>query len=372
MEDFLEAGFLSEEEAMSLFAEDPEKEPETEPKNNEETTEEPPQSTEETEPSTEEEPESVGSEETQEQKNTEPESEGSPNTSSIAQAFQEIGVLQTLDDDRIKAIQSYEDLADALEEEVQNRMDEHNKRVDEALKYKMPIPVIQQYENIIKTLDSITEEQLEDESNEDGRKNIIYQDLINKGHSKEEAIELVEDYIASGKDVDKAKKALAACKTFYTTNYEKARAEAKQAYDKQQAATKKQAAELKKSILEDDKVFKDLEISKTMRQKIYEAVSKPVETLEDGTTLTSFQKYVKEKPVDFYKMAGMFFVLTDGFTNIGNLIKGPVKKEMRKGIESLSRVLDNTPRNPDGSMKLKSGVSAEPATIDISKFEFIT
>lgn len=372
MEDFLEAGFLSEEEAMSLFGEGSEEEPKNEPKNNEETTEEPPKNEEEAEPPAEEEPESVGSEGKQEQKNTQPEGEGSPNTSSIAQAFQEIGVLQTLDDDRIKAIESYEDLADALEEEVHNRMDEHNKRIDEALKYKMPIPVIQQYENIIKTLDSITDEQLEDEANEDGRKNIIYQDLINKGHTKEEALELVDDYIASGKDVDKAKKALASCKTFYTTNYDKARAEAKKTYDEQQAAVKKQAAELKKSILEDDKVFKDLEISKTMRQKIYEAVSKPVETLEDGTTLTSFQKYVKEKPVDFYKMAGMFYVLTDGFTNIGNLIKGPVKKEMRKGIESLSRVLDNTPRNPDGSMKLKSGVSAEPATIDISKFEFIT
>lgn len=369
MEDFLEAGFLSEDEALSLFGDDPD-EGATEHENDETTTEEPSTDTEDDE-SSEKEPESVGSGKKQEQKNTDTESEGSPNTSSIAQAFQEIGVLQTLDNDRIKAIQSYEDLADALEEEVHNRMDEHNKRIDEALKYRMPVPVIQQYESILKTLDSITDDHLEDEANEDSRRNIIYQDLVNKGHSKEEALELIEDYVSSGKDVDKAKKALASCKTFYTNNYNKARAEAKQAYDEQQAKVKKQAAELKKSILEDDKVFKDLDINKAMRQKIYDAVSKPIETLEDGTSLTSFQKYVREKPVDFYKMAGMFFVLTDGFTKIDNLIKGPVKKEVRKGIENLSRVLDNTPRNSDGSMKLKSGVSAEPSTIDISKFDFI-
>lgn len=370
MEDFLEAGFLSQAEAEKLFGDSSETE-ETELNNEKETTEEPSSESEDTTPP-EKEPESVGSEEIQEQKNTEPEGEGSPNTSSIAQAFQEIGVLQTLDDERIKAINSYEDLADALEEEVQNRMDEHSKRIDEALKYKMPIPMVQQYESVLKTLDSITEEQLEDEDNENDRKQIIYQDLINKGHSKEEAIELVEDYVSSGKDVEKAKKALASCKKFYTDNYNEAREEAKKAYEKQQATIKKQAAELKKSILEDDKVFKDLDITKQMRQKIYETVSKPVETLEDGTKITTFQKYVKEHPVDFYKMAGMFFVLTEGFTKIDNLIKGPVKKEVRKGIETLSRVLDNTPRNTDGSMKLKAGVSSEPQTLDISKYDFIT
>lgn len=371
MEDFLNAGFLSEEEAMAYFGDDT-KEPEDDTNDNK-TTEEPPQEKPESDDSIEEFPESVGSGKTQEQKNTSTDTEGSPNnTSSIAQAFQEIGVLQTLDDERIKSISSYEELADALEEEVHNRIDEHNKRIDEALKYNMPVPVIQQYENILKTLNGITDEQLEDEDNEKSRKNIIFQDLLNKGHSEEEANELVEDYLASGKDIEKAKKALASCKSFYTKNYDKARAEAKQAYDERQAYVKKQAAELKKSILEDDKVFKDLDINKATRQKIYDAVSKPVETLEDGTTLTSFQKYVKDKPVEFYKMAGMFFVLTDGFTKIDNLIKGPVKKETRKGIENLSRILDNAPRNSDGSMRFKTGVSSEPATIDISKFEFIT
>lgn len=377
MEDnFLDAGFLSDEEAAQLFAAgEVKEEPETKPDDSKEKEKEEPEQPVTEEPNGDEpkEPESVGNEEElQEPKNTEPDGEGSPNTSSIAQAFQEIGVLQTLDDERLKSIKTTEDLADALEEEVQNRIDEHNKRIDEALNYKMPIPLIKQYEDTLKTLDSVTDEMLEKEENENYRKNLIYQDLVNKGHTKEEALELIEDYIESGKDVDKAKKALESCRKYYTDKYQDARTEYKEAHLKQQAEVKKQAEALKKSILEDDKFFKDLDINKATRQKIYDTVSKPIATEEDGTKITAFQKYIKENPTDFYKMAGMFFVLTEGFTKIDNLIKGPVKKEVRKGIDKLNNVINSTSRNSDGSLNLRSGVSPESQmNLDLDQFKLV-
>lgn len=370
--DFLDAGFLSAEEAAELWKEGDFEEPETPPEKNSETetpaTEGEPPAEPETKP--EDNPESVSSEEIQGAKDTTPEGEGSPDYSSIAQAFQEVGVLQTLDKERLESVKTPEDLADVLEEEVHNRLDEHNKRIDEALKYKMPVPLVQQYEQIISTFDKITEEAIEDEANEKLRKDIIFRDLVNKGHSEDEAIELIEDYLSSGKDVDKAKKALESCKKFYKDHYDNARKEAKDAYDKEQAKAKKEAEALKTSIMEDDKVFKDLEINKAMRQKILEAVSKPVETLEDGTKLTAFQKYVKDNPVDFYKMAGMFFVLTEGFTKIDNLIKEPVKKEVRKGIDKLTNVLNSTSRDGKGAFTLRdTGPTETELGIDISQFK---
>lgn len=357
-EDFLRADFLSDEEASALWSLGEKEEPETEETDETNTTEE----------VEEESLESVGSEEEIDQGEDTLEIEGSP-TSSIAQAFQEIGVLQTLDDERIKSINTAEDLADAVEEEVQNRLSEHNKRIDEALKYRVPIPTIQQYENTLNTLNSITEESIEDEVNMNLRKNLIFQDLINKGHSEEDAQELLNDYIDNGKDVVKAKKALSACKSFYENNYKKLQEEYKQNYLNEEKARKKQAEQLKKSIIEDKELFADLDINRATRQKIYDAISKPVETLEDGTKITAFQKYLKENPIDFYKKAGMFFVLTDGFTKIDNLIKGPVKKEIKKGIDKLNNVFNSTPRNPDGSFNLKSGVSSNRSmSIDLDNF----
>ena len=77
------------------------------------------------------------------------------------------------------------------------------------------------------------------------------------------------------------------------------------------------------------------------------------------------KKYIKENPTDFYKTVGMFYVLTDGFKKIDNLIKGPVKKEVKKGIDRLSSVIDNTSRNSDGSFRLRNSVTADKEPIDI-------
>lgn len=314
--------------------------------------------------------ESVDNEDLQEQeKNTgSKETSGSPSQSSIALAFKEAGVLQTLDDETLKAIDSDEALAEAFEKEVQNRLDEHQRRIDEALKYRVPISDIQTYENNIRILNGVTDEQIEgeDAQAENIRKNLIYQNYINKGFTEDEALEMVNRSVESMNDVKDAKKALQACKDFYTKAYDDAKNKAKEAYEAQQQQVKENAKKLKESILNDDEFFAPLEINKASRQKIYDAVARPVETDKDGKQFTAFQKYMRDNPIDFYKKAGMFFVLTDGFTNIGALIDKPVKAKAKKTTEKLVSVLNNTSRAADGSLRLQSGVSSdiEPLNLD--------
>jgi hypothetical protein len=353
-DDFLNVSMLSDEEADKFFMSSAEVVEESKETEESELSEE--QEVSEIDNNVSDE-EGGEDEDIQEIENSTSEVMGSPSkASSIAQALQEVGVLQTLDKEKINSIQTAEDFADAIEEEVFNRLAEHNKRIDEALKYKVPIPIVQQYEQTIQTLESITEEMLEDESNENYRKNIIYQDLVNKGHSEEDAKEMVQDYVENGKDVTKAKKALESCKTFYKNNYESLIKEKQIEYKENQRMIKERSEKLKKSILEDKELFQDLNINKSTRQQIYDTVSKPIETLEDGTKITALQKYIKENPIDFHKNVGMLYVLTDGFTNINKFIKGPVKKEVKKGIDRLTNVLNNTSMN-DGSLSFKAGIS---------------
>lgn len=314
--------------------------------------------------------ESVDNEDLQEQeKNTgSKETSGSPSQSSIALAFKEAGVLQTLDDETLKAIDSDEALAEAFEKEVQNRLDEHQRRIDEALKYQVPVSDIQTYENNIRILNGVTDEQIEgeDAQAENIRKNLIYQNYINKGFTEDEALEMVNRSVESMNDVKDAKKALQACKDFYTKAYDDAKNKAKEAYEAQQQQVRENAKKLKESILNDDEFFAPLEINKASRQKIYDAVARPVETDKNGKQFTAFQKYMRDNPIDFYKKAGMFFVLTDGFTNIGALIDKPVKAKAKKTTEKLVSVLNNTSRAADGSLRLQSGVSSdiEPLNLD--------
>ena len=290
-------------------------------------------------------PESVGSEETKEKKDTsEDKSPSSSNFySSIAKALVEDGVLQDLDKEALDKIQSPEDFADAIQQHISNQLDERQKRIDEALSMGVEPSEIQKYENYIHTLESITEDSItsEDEQGENLRKNIIYQDCLNKGYSKERAMKIVEKSINAGTDIDDAKDALEDNKTFFKKQYQSVIDNAKKAEKERQKEMEKQAEKLKNSILNEEKAF-GVSIDKTTRQKVYDSIAKPVYTDEEGNRLTAIQKYEKENRTDFLKSVGLLFVLTDGFKNIDKLVNDKVKKETRKSLRNLEQTLSSS------------------------------
>lgn len=302
-------------------------------------------------------PESVGSEEnTQEKEGTTSNKSGtSPNNfySSIAKALKEDGTLPDLDDDILDKVQTAEDFAEAIETQVRARLDEKQKRIDEALGVGVEPNAIQQYERTIDYLDGITDELISDESEkgETLRKQLIYQDFINRGYSKERANREVTKSFNAGSDIDDAKEALQSNKDFFKDSYDNLIKEAKEAETKRINDQKKEAETLKKSILEDDKVFGELVVDKTQRKKIYDNISKPVYKDPDtGEYLTAIQKYEQENHTDFMKYVGLIYTLTDGFKNLDGLVKNKVNKEMKKGLKNLENTLNNSTRNSDGSL----------------------
>lgn len=302
-------------------------------------------------------PESVGSEEnTQEKEGTTSNKSGtSPNNfySSIAKALKEDGTLPDLDDDILDKVQTAEDFAEAIETQVRARLDEKQKRIDEALGVGVEPNAIQQYERTIDYLDGITNELISDESEkgENLRKQLIYQDFINRGYSKERANREVTKSFNAGSDIDDAKEALQSNKDFFKESYDNLIKEAKDTETKRINDQKKEAETLKKSILEDDKVFGELVVDKTQRKKIYDNISKPVYKDPDtGEYLTAIQKYEQENHTDFMKYVGLIYTLTDGFKNLDGLVKNKVNKEMKKGLKNLENTLNNSTRNSDGSL----------------------
>ena len=353
---------LSEDEIDDIFSEDTENSQETPPEQKE--------NNQENKDTTEvdvddifvseddsESPESVGSEENkQEKEDTTSEKNGtSPNNfySSIAKALKEDGVLPDLDDETLNKATSAEDFAELIESQIQARFDEKQKRIDEALGIGVEPTVIQQYERALDYLDSISNDAISDESEkgENLRKQLIYQDFINRGYSKERATREVNKSFNAGSDIDDAKEALQSNKDYFKGNYDNLLKEAKEAEKQRLADQKKEAETLRKSILEDDKVFGELVVDKTQRKKIYDNISKPVYKDPDtGEMLTAIQKYEQENHIDFMKYVGLVYTLTDGFKNLDGLIKGKVNKEMKKGLKNLENTLNNSTRNSDGSL----------------------
>lgn len=366
---------LGAEEIENLFVEDDETQ-DTSPAN-----EEPPKK--EEEPSKDKEettevvdvdnlftdtPESVGSgkENTEEKEDTTPKGDGtSPKNfySSIAKALKEEGIFPDLDDEGLSKVKEPEDFRDLIDQQIKAGLDERQKRIDEALNAGVEPTEIKKYENTINFLDSIKEENISDEGDkgEKLRKDLIYQDFINRGYSKERATREVQKSFNAGTDIDDAKEALKSNIDFFRDKYDELVNDAKSEAEEEEKERKNQAEKLKSSILNDKDVFGDLSVDKSTRQKIYDNIAKPAyKDPETGEYFTAIQKYEMENRTDFLKNIGLLFTLTDGFKNLDGLVKGKVKKEVKKGLRELEHTLNNTARTSDGNLKFVSGVDEDP------------
>ena len=369
MEELDLSNILSPEEMDNLFDEEGSKTQETPP----EPTEDDNKNNETTEVQVDAEDlfesESVGSgkEDKQGKEDTSPDGTGtSPKTnfySSIASALKEDGIFQNLDNDKAKEIKDAESFAQAIRDEVSAQFDERQKRIDEALNAGIEPSEVQKYERTLNYLDSIKDENISDESEqgEQLRRQLIYNDFINRGYSKERAQREVKKSFDAGTDIEDAKESLKSNKEFFKSSYDSIVEEAKKEEEKEIEERKKDAETLKKNILEEEKVFGELQIDKATRQKVFDNVSKPVyKDPETGELFTALQKYEMDNRLDFLKNVGLIYTLTDGFKNLDGLIKGKVKKEVRKGLRELETTINNTARTSDGNLKFASGVDEDP------------
>ena len=317
-----------------------------------------------------EEPESVGSgkEDNKEKEGTESDKEKgtSPKNnfySSIAKALKEEGIFPDLDEETADKIKAPEDFAEAVEKQIQARFDERQKRIDEALNAGIEPSEIKRYENTLSYLNSLQDNAISDETDkgEKLRQQLIFQDFINRGYSKERAQREVQKSFNSGTDIEDAKEALASNKEFFQNEYDNLVKEAQEEEKREAQERKEQAEKLKKSILEDTKVFGDIQVDKATRQKVFDNISKPVyKDPETGELFTAVQKYEMENRTEFLKNVGLLFTLTDGFKNLDGLVKGKVRKEVKKGLRELEHTLNNTSRTSDGNLKFASGVEDDP------------
>ena len=323
------------------------------------------------------EPESVGREnnnnEEQEDTNDPNDDGASPNFfSSIAAALVDEGVFPDLDEDEISQIKGPEDFRDLIDRQIKSGIDEANQRVLDALNAGVEPTAIQNYERVLSYLNSIDDASLEDESEkgENLRKNIIYQDYINRGFSKERATKEVEKSFRAGTDIEDAKESLTGNKDFYKGQYDDLIKEGKEAEAKEAKKQKEQAEELKKSILTEKKVFGDIEIDKNTRQRVYDNVAKPIyKDPDSGEYLTAVQKYQREHPVEFSKNLGLLFTLTDGFKNIDTLVGGKVKKEVKKGLRELETKIRSTSSSTSGNLRFANGGYNDKESIFSKNFE---
>lgn len=286
----------------------------------------------------------------QEQEDTESKEEDdstSPNPkfySSILTSLKKDSVLPDIDDEFIEKAESPEDFAAAIEKQVEARLDETQKKLKEYMEIGVEPDEVQQYEDTINYLDSVTEEALEDEGEEgeELRKNLIYQDYINRGFKPERAQKEVNKSVSAGSDIEDAKSALESNKEFYNSAYKEIISE-RRAQAQQAAAERKQYVEsFKKRTLDTEEPFPGIKLDKNTRQRIFESVTKPVYKDEQGRVYTAIQKYSSDNPIEAQYHLALLYTMTDGFKSIDRLIGKRAKSTAKENIRTLEKTLSST------------------------------
>ena len=310
--------------------------------------------------------ESVGSGDNSEGDGEAPDSKndtGAPQNlfSSIAKALRDEGVFPDLSDDTLDKIKDADAFRKLFDEQVANSLSEREKRIEAALNGGGSNEEVRGYQNDLSILEFLDAKETldrlekEDDEGETLRKQMMYQDYINRGFSSERAKKLVQKSLDDGTDLDDAKEAYNSCKEFYKNRVDSYQKTVESMQKAREEEEKKTFNHLKKEIIDTEDFFGGVKVPANLRQKAYDSITKPVVKDDNGNYLTAMQQYQREHPVDFMKNVAMLYSLTDGFKSVENLTKSKIKAGVKKGLASLENVFNNTRRNSDGSLNFANG-----------------
>lgn len=272
--------------------------------------------------------------------------------SSILEALKKDGTLPELSDDDIANVKDDEGFRDVFDKLVQSRVDDRTRRVEQALNGGADIEQVKHLENTLGQLTNITEDMLKQEGDrgDELRRRLIAQDYMNRGFSKERIVKLLKQTFEAGTDIDDAVEALQANINFCQAQYNELIKRGQERERAERENIKKQSENLKKSIIEDNGIFNEIGVDKTMRQKIYDNISKPTYRDADGNQLTELQKYQQENPVEFLKLVSLFYTMTDGFKNIDKVVAKKALQQKKSYVKDLETKLSNVQRTKSGSL----------------------
>ena len=281
---------------------------------------------------------------------------------SIAKALKDDGVVD-IDDETLDNIKDSNDFVNnIINKKINDGIDDVTKRVYDALTAGVQVPVIKQYENTINILKTIENADIEDEG-EDGenvRKKLIFQQYINRGFNDEKAKKEVEKSFNAGTDIDDAKDALSDNLEFFQNQYNDLIEQSRKDNENRMAQKRQELDTLKKSVMSDSDEWKDFNVNDTLKQKIYDNITRPVYKGQNGETYTEIQKYERENRIGFLKNVSMCYTLTNGFTDFSGLSKAKVRKEVSKGMRELESALNSTSRTSSGALKFITNTNDDP------------
>lgn len=265
--------------------------------------------------------------------------------SSLAKALGEEGFLPSLDS--YDEIDSFDKLGErikeankkALAESLGFGLDEVNELNDLQKEYLKALAQGVPAETFIETkrnelgVDSITDEQIE--SDEELRRNILINSYTSRGFTPEKAAKLAQVHIDLAEDVEEAKSAMNDIRAAVKEASQKEIEYQRQLKEDQIKQYKEYEENLKKHFYNTEKIGETFEVTKQLRDRMYESITKPVAKTEDGTLVNAITKYQIENPIDFQHKVAWLYSITDGFKKFDSFVGTKAKSSAARELESV-------------------------------------
>jgi hypothetical protein len=236
----------------------------------------------------------------------------------LAAFLKEEGFFSTLD----KEVKTAEDLAEAFKAEIKKNefagLNEAQKDYLKALENGIPDDVFNNHLQTTSILDGITDEVLENDENV--RRNLIIQEALNRGNSREKAERIYKRSYEIGDSITDAKDAKEYLQTKEAEQYEYNIQAAKQEKIQQQQTAEKQLKELEEAIKSETEIFKGFKVNDGLKNKVFETMTEIVDYTKDvngnQVPLNALMKHRVDNPIDFEKKLYYLYTLTNGFKDI--------------------------------------------------------
>ena len=278
--------------------------------------------------------------------------------SSIAKALRDEGVFPDLSEETLKEVKDAATLKQMFDNEVSKSLDDRQKRIEQALNNGASNEELQSYQEALNLNQYLNKQDTYDTLLEEGdageklRKQVLYQDYLNRGFKHDRAVKLIQKSFDEGTDIEDAKEAFESCKDFYKSKIEDYQQELENRKKEKQVYEQKQYDDLKKHILDRDSFYDGVKIDKALRQKAYDSITKPVYRDEQGNYMTALQKYQREHPIEFMENVALLYTLTGEFKSVEKLAKEKAGKKVKSAFEEIGNLLNNSRRNGDGTLNL--------------------
>lgn len=274
--------------------------------------------------------------------------------SSLAAQLKSKGVLPSLDLEN-NSIKSLDDINAAISAEITGRLDEKQKAIEKAMSLGLDPKETAQQLQTINSLKKISPEFLGKPENDTFRKDVMIQDFVNKGYSRERADTMAQRSIDDGTGVEDATFALNQIISKEETSYN-SKIESAEAKDK------KDINDIKDLINKEGEILPGIVLDSQQKEAIYNQI-----TTDLGNKENAFIRAQKQDPIGSRIKLETLFHLTKGLTDFTAFGKSQVQ-DVNKNFEKL---LQGSSFAEEGRAGSNEGGDDSSFTLkDLKGFEF--